>query len=284
MLILTDMKNNAISKKQPGVALCQMEVTLDKSANLLKAGEMISGSAVNGADIVVLPEMFNCPYSSRFFPEFAESFPGETTDMLSGLAKKHSIYIIGGSIPEKEKDKIYNSSFAFDRDGKLLGRHRKIHLFDVSIGGGVSFMESDTISAGRDFTIIDTEFCKIGIAICYDMRFPELIRKMTLEGAMVIVVPAAFNMTTGPVHWHLTARARALDNQVYFIAVSPSRNESSGYGYVAYGHSLVADPWGKIIAEAGTGEEILNAIIDLDYIYKIRKELPLLNHLRQDLY
>jgi predicted amidohydrolase len=143
-------------------------------------------------------------------------------------------------------------------------------------------MESETISAGKEITVFETEFCKFGVAICYDMRFPELFRCMSAAGAGIVAVPAAFNMTTGPAHWHLTARARALDNQVYFAAVSPARNTRSSY--VAYGHSLVADPWGKIIAEAGTSETILYAKIDLGYIGKVRNQLPLLKHLRNDLY
>jgi len=245
---------------------------------------MISCSALQGASMVILPEMFNCPYNNNYFRDYAEEYPGETTVMLSRLSKKHSVYIIGGSIPEKEKGLIFNTSFCFNNDGVLLGRHRKIHLFDVNIEGGVSFRESDTITAGKNITVIDTGFFKAGVAICYDMRFPELIRKMSLSGAEIIIVPAAFNMTTGPAHWHLISRVRALDNQVYFIAVSPARDEFSDYGYIAYGHSLAVDPWGKIIAEAGAGEELVIAEIDFGFVEKIRRELPLLKHMRQDLY
>jgi len=216
---------------------------------------MIEDAARGGADIVVLPEMFNCPYDSSFFRRFSEDYPGETTELLSELAALHSVYIIGGSIPELKGDMVCNTSYSFDRKGALIGRHRKIHLFDVEVQGGIRFKESENITAGSDVTVIETEFCRIGIAICYDMRFPELVRKMVLGGAKIIVVPAAFNMTTGPAHWHLLARTRALDNQVYFIAVSPARNKEASYA--AYGHSLVADPWGDIIAEASAGEEII---------------------------
>ena len=216
------------------------------------------------ADIIILPEMFNCPYDSSFFNRFSESYPGETVNLLSRLARLHSVYVIGGSIPELDGNSIYNTSYSFDRKGSLIGKHRKIHLFDVDVEGGISFKESETITAGSDATVIETEFCKIGVAICYDMRFPELIRKMVLSGAKIIVVPAAFNMTTGPAHWRLIARTRALDNQAYFIAASPARDEKASY--VAYGHSLVADPWGDIISEASDKGRDYFSEIDLDFI------------------
>ncbi len=264
------------------IALCQIKVLKDKKKNLHRTEKMITDAASRDSDIIILPEMFNCPYDKKYFPFFAENYPGETTGLLSALAKKYSVYIIGGSIPEKEDDNIYNTSYIFDRKGKLIARYRKIHLFDVSIKGGIQFRESDTLQAGQDLAVFETEFCKIGVAICYDMRFPELIRKMVLKDALVIVVPAAFNMTTGPAHWHILSRTRALDNQIYLIVVSPARNRKAEY--IAYGHSLVVDPWGKIIAEAGIYEEVLTAKIDLDYILKIREALPLLKHRKEEVY
>jgi omega-amidase len=264
------------------VAVCQLKVTENKTYNLNVAQKMIDDAARQGADIIILPEMFNCPYDSSYFSRYSEGYPGETTGFLSALAALHSVYIIGGSIPEHEKNKIYNTSYSFDRKGSIIGKHRKIHLFDVEIEGEIRFKESETITAGSDITVIETEFCKIGIAICYDMRFPELIRKMVLSGAQIIVVPAAFNMTTGPAHWHLIARTRALDNQVYFIAASPARDKKASYA--AYGHSLVVNPWGDIISEASEEEEIIYSEIDLGFVDKIRRELPLLKHRREEIY
>jgi len=265
-------------------AVCQLKVTDNKTHNLNGAQKMIEEAALKGADIIILPEMFNCPYDSTYFKRFSEDYPGETTGLLSMLAALHSVYIVGGSIPECDKDRnrIYNTSYSFDRKGALIGRHRKIHLFDVDVEGGISFNESETITAGSDMTVIETEFCKIGIAICYDMRFPELIRKMVLSGAQIIAVPAAFNMTTGPAHWRLLARTRALDNQVYFIAASPARDKTASY--VAYGHSLIANPWGDVISEASEKEEIIISEIDLGFVNKIRREFPLLKHRREDVY
>lgn len=264
------------------IATCQLDVLQKKDDNLEKAKELIKEASYNGADLVVLPEMFNCPYDNSFFPEFAEEFSGITTDFLSKLAQNESIYIVGGSIPEKEGDNIYNTSYIFDRKGKVIGKHRKMHLFDIDIEDGISFKESDTLGYGNNVTVFDTEFCKIGVAICYDMRFPELMRLMALKGAEIIIVPAAFNMTTGPAHWHALAKIRAIDNQVYFVAASPSRNVDSSY--VAFGHSLIVDPWGDIISEADEKEGIIYGNIDLSRIKKIRNQLPLLKHRRIDLY
>ncbi|MCQ1529674.1 carbon-nitrogen hydrolase family protein [Lutispora saccharofermentans] len=262
--------------------ICQMQVELDKSMNLQKAENMIREAAGNGSNIVILPEMFNCPYDTKYFSAFAEAYPGDTASMLSHLAKELGIYIIGGSVPEKDGDAVYNTSYSFDRDGKLIGKHRKMHLFDIDVEGGVRFKESDVLGYGQEATVFDTEYCKIGVAICYDMRFPELMRLMCKAGAEIIVIPAAFNLTTGPAHWEITVRTRALDNQVYFIAASSSRNLD--FTYHAYGHSCIANPWGAIIKEADEKECILYGELDLDMVQKVRKELPLLKHLRNDIY
>lgn len=265
------------------LAVCQMIVIDDKKKNIEKAEQMIKTASREGADLVILPEMFNCPYLNSFFPLFAESFPnGETVQMLSKVAEEEKIYLIGGSIPEKDGEDIYNTSFVFDREGKVIGKHRKIHLFDVDLDTGLSFHESNTLSSGSSLTVVDTELCRVGVAICYDMRFPELFRLYALKGADMIVVPGAFNMTTGPAHWEALLRIRAVDNQVYMVGASPARDYSAGY--VAYGNSLVVEPWGNLIAKADESETIIYADIDLDRINKVRNELPLLKHLRTDLY
>ncbi|WP_330577777.1 carbon-nitrogen hydrolase family protein [Alkaliphilus serpentinus] len=269
--------------KKLTLSVCQMMVSDKKEDNLKKAEDMIR-RAVNddGANLVVLPEMFNCPYNNSYFPGFAEEYPGPTAGMLSSLAKELGVYIIGGSISEREGDKIYNTSYIFNQEGKLLGSHRKMHLFDIDIEGEITFKESETLGRGNIPTVIETDFCKIGVAICYDMRFPELMRLMVLEGAEIIVIPAAFNMTTGPAHWKDLIKVRAIDNQVYFVAASPARNMKASYQ--PYGHSAIANPWGDFIAMAGEGEEIITGEIDLDYLEKIRQQLPLLKHRRTDVY
>ena len=264
------------------LALCQMKVTMDKKQNLATAESMIREAAEKGSKVVALPEMFNCPYSNKYFREYAEDAGGETVDFLSSLAKELEIYLIGGSIPELENDSIYNTSFSFNKEGKIIGKHRKIHLFDIDVKGGIRFMESDTLTPGETVTIFDTEFCKIGVAICYDVRFPELFRKMTLAGAKLIILPGAFNMTTGPAHWDLTMRARALDNQLYFAAVSPARDTEGPYQ--ASGNSCVTNPWGEFCGKTDVRESIVYAKIDLDYVDEIRNQLPLLKHRRPAVY
>jgi len=263
-------------------ALCQMAGSFKKEESMAKAKKMVGEAAEKGADVICLPEMWNCPYSNDYFREYSEGQAGRTVDFMSSLAKDNGIYLIGGSIPEIDDDMVYNTSFVFGRDGAMIGKHRKAHLFDIDVKDGIRFMESDTLTPGDSATVFDTEYGKIGLAICYDIRFPELSRKMALSGAKVIYLPGAFNMTTGPVHWGLSIRARALDNQVYFAACSPARDADGVY--VAYGHSSVSDPWGKIIASAEEKEEIVFADIDTDYVDSVREQLPLLKHRRPELY
>jgi predicted amidohydrolase len=273
-----------IELKKLRVALCQMIVTEDKDENLKKAKKMITKAANKGAELVVLPEMFNCPYDNSYFSKFAESYPtGETINLLSDLAKTNNIYLIGGSIPERgEKERIYNTSFVFNNKGELIGRHRKVHLFDIDVQGGIRFMESDVLAQGEDLTVFDTPFGKMGVIICYDIRFPEILRLMVLKGARIIVVPAAFNMITGPAHWDILFRVRALDNQVYMLGTAPARNESASY--LSYGNSIITDPWGKIVNKLDEKEGILIEDLDLSKIDEVRLELPLLRHRREDLY
>ena len=178
------------------IGLCQMagslkdDISENKKETWAKAEQMIREAASNGAQIIALPEMWNCPYSNDFFRAYSESENGETVGRMSELAKELSVYLIGGSIPELDDDRVYNTCFAFDREGQVIGKHRKAHLFDIDVKGGIRFMESDTLTAGDAATVIDTEYGKIGIAICYDVRFPELFRKMTLDGArMVFYLP-----------------------------------------------------------------------------------------------
>ena len=264
------------------LALCQLKGSYDKEESRQTVRRYVTEAASNGADVIALPEMWDCPYSNDYFREYAETADGETVKFMSDLAAELGVYLIGGSISEIDDDKVYNTAFCFDREGRMIGRHRKTHLFDIDVEGGIRFMESDTLTAGDSATVIDTEFGKIGVAICYDVRFPELFRRMTLDGARMVILPAAFNMTTGPAHWDITMRARALDNQIFFAANSPARDEEGIY--VAYGNSCIVSPWGDFIAHADEKECILYADIDFDYEDSIRDQLPLLKHRRPELY
>lgn len=270
------MKNNF------KLAVCQLQVVDDKESNINKALEMIKLSAENSADIIVLPEMFNCPYNNNKFKEYAEiKEESKTLKAISKAARDYNVLIVAGSIPELDKDKIYNSCFIFNNNGEILGQYRKMHLFDIDTSG-IRFKESDTLRAGNQIGMFETKYAKIGVAICYDMRFPELFRIMALKGVQLFIIPGAFNMTTGPAHWELLIRCRAVDNQVFIAAASPARNDE--LTYIAYGNSMITNPWGDIMARAGENEEIIYADINLDNLGKTRKELPLLKNRRDDIY
>lgn len=265
------------------VAALQMPTVADKMENVRAVRGYLEQVKIDRPDIVVLPEMFCCPYQTENFPIYAEEPGGEAWQMLSAYAAEYGIYLIGGSIPERDAEgHIYNTSYIFDRAGRQIGRHRKTHLFDIDVKGGQRFKESDTLTAGCGDTVVDTEFGKIGVMICYDIRFPEFARMMANDGARVIFVPAAFNMTTGPAHWELTFRARALDNQVYMVGCAPSRDATSGY--VSWAHSIVTNPWGQVMGQLDEQPGVLTAELDLDYEDAIREQLPLLRGRRHDVY
>lgn len=264
------------------LGLCQMHVTNDKKENLRRAREMLDKAAAGGAELAMLPEMFNCPYENAAFPVYAEPAGGESWQMLSQAAKDNGLYLVGGSVPELEDGHIYNTSYIFDPRGRELARHRKVHLFDIDVPGGQRFRESDTLTAGDRITLIDTPWGKVGVAICFDIRFAELFRVMGDEGAVLICVPAAFNMTTGPAHWDLTFRMRAVDQQCFVAGCSPARD--AGASYVAFGNSLVADPWGTFPLHMDEQEHVQVVELDLDDLTRYRGQIPILSGRRLDLY
>lgn len=276
------------------LALLQMVVGPEKSANLSRAGEMIARAVENLradaafaagtlAPVVVLPEFFNAPYDMKRLSEYAEETGGPTCRFLEEQARTHGIILAGGTIPEIDNLGLcYNTCFTYGPDGSLLGRHRKVHLFDIDMPGKICFRESDHISAGHEMTVIrHSGFC-FGVMVCFDIRFPEWSRLAVQEGAELLIVPAAFNTTTGPLHWELVLRSRAVDNQVFLAACSPAR--SSGEGYQAWGHSLVCDPMGQVLIQADEGEQIICCQLELDQLKATRESLPILKGLRQDLY
>ena len=265
------------------IAAIQMSTVADKMENVRTVKAYLEKIKDENPDFVILPEMFCCPYQTENFPIYAEKEGGPVWQQLSGYAKQYGIYLIGGSMPEKDAEgNVYNTSYIFDREGKQIGKHRKVHLFDIDIKGGQTFKESDTLTAGDSDTVFDTEFGKIGVMLCFDIRFPELSRMMVNDGAKVIFVPAAFNMTTGPTHWELSFRTRALDNQIYMVGCAPARDVSAGY--ISWGHSIVTDPWGRVIDMLDEKKGILLAELDMDYEEQVREELPLLKSRRKDMY
>lgn len=265
------------------IAAIQMPTVADKMENVRTVKIYLEKIKDENPDFVILPEMFCCPYQTENFPIYAEKEGEPVWQQLSGYAKQYGIYLIGGSMPEKDAEgNVYNTSYIFDREGKQIGKHRKVHLFDIDVKGGQTFKESDTLTAGDSDTVFDTEFGKIGVMLCFDIRFPELSRMMVNDGVKVIFVPAAFNMTTGPAHWELSFRTRALDNQIYMVGCAPARDVSAGY--ISWGHSIVTDPWGRVTGMLDENEGILLAELDMDYEEQVREELPLLKSRRKDIY
>ena len=265
------------------IAAIQMPTVADKMENVRTVKAYLEKIRDENPDFVILPEMFCCPYQTENFPIYAEKEGGPVWQQLSGYAKQYGIYLIGGSMPEKDAEgNVYNTSYIFDREGKQIGKHRKVHLFDIDVKGGQTFKESDTLTAGDSDTVFDTEFGKIGVMLCFDIRFPELSRMMVNDGARIVFVPAAFNMTTGPAHWELSFRTRALDNQIYMVGCAPARDVSAGY--ISWGHSIVTDPWGRVIDMLDEKKGILLAELDMDYEEQVREELPLLKSRRKDIY
>ncbi len=264
------------------IALLQTPVTARKEHNLETARRFVRRAAAEGARMAVLPEMFCCPYTNDCFRDYAEPAGGPVWQAMSRLARECGICLVAGSMPELEEGKIYNTAFVFSPDGKQLARHRKMHLFDVDFEGGQYFKESDTFSPGNEVTVFPFDGLLFGLCICFDMRFPELSRLMTLKGAQVILAPAAFNMTTGPLHWELMFRQRAVDNQLFTAGAAPARDEHGPY--VSYGNSILCDPMGRVPTRADAEETILYGEIDPGAVESTRRQLPLLQGRRSDVY
>ncbi|XP_055524472.1 omega-amidase NIT2 [Wyeomyia smithii] len=268
------------------VALLQLKVGPNKAENVANALTKIRTAARdNGARLVALPECFNSPYGTQHFGQYAEEIPtGETSRSLSAVAKELGIYLIGGTIPEKvsSENRVYNTCTVWSPQGDLMAKYRKIHLFDINIPGGITFRESDVLTGGDQLAVIPVDGAKIGIGICYDIRFDELARLYRNQGCDMLIYPGAFNMKTGPLHWELLARARANDTQSFVATISPARDASAGY--VAWGHSMLVDPWAKIVASAAEGEEIVLADVELKTVDEVRAQIPIYSQRRTDLY
>ncbi|RMZ57208.1 hypothetical protein APUTEX25_004042 [Auxenochlorella protothecoides] len=251
------------SKSKFKLALCQLAVGADKERNIQHARQVIDRAAGEGARLVILPEIWNSPYSNDSFPVYAEEVGGgesPSTAMLSDAAAANSIVLVGGSIPERSEGKLFNTSFVYGSKGELLGRHRKVHLFDIDIPGKIRFKESEVLTPGSDLTVIDTELGRIGVAICYDIRFPELAALYAARGCQLLVYPGA----------------------LYVAGVAPARDLSAGYH--SWGHSALVDPFGRVVAAAEESEAIIHAEVDLDQIAEQRKGVPYNDQKRSDLY
>lgn len=262
------------------IAAIQMASTNDVKANLDLSSQLIEKAAAQGAKLAVLPENFaTLGLTSQKSLQLAEKFQtGPIQQHISGIAKKNKIYIVGGTIPllAADKKKYYSSSLVWDPHGDIISRYDKIHLFDVMIEGKEEYRESDYVLPGEKIVIVDTPIGKIGLAICYDLRFPELFRAFMLKGAQIIVLPSAFTVPTGMAHWEILLRARAIENLCYVVA--PGEIGLRADGRPTYGNSMIIGPWGEILTRATLPNEAIIAEVDLTKIEQMRQQFPALNH------
>ncbi len=264
-------------------AAVQMASSPNVSANLLEAGRLVEKAARDGARLVVLPENFALMGLNESDKLAAAETDGEgpIQDFLSTSAERFKIWLVGGTIPIRVEGaaRVYASSLVFDDKGGRVGRYDKIHLFDVDVPGTTeSYRESATIEAGERSLVLDTPFGRLGVAICYDLRFPEQFRSMVDSGLDVLVVPSAFTAKTGAAHWDLLVRTRSVENLCYTVAANQGGFHVNGRE--TYGHSMIVDPWGSVLASLATGAGIVSAEIDLDRLAKVRAAFPALAHRR----
>lgn len=276
--------------KKFSIALLQQKVIEDKEDNIKRAADMIESAVkLYNPQIIVLPEYFNTPISLKEIEKVAEDEDNSPTlEFLKNQAQKYNVYIVGGTIPtfcKEDKSKYYNTCFCISNKGKLSTKFKKLHLFDVDIPGKITFFESKKITQGNHIGIFETEYAKIGIGICYDIRFPEYSLLLKKDHNIdMLIFPAAFNHITGPLHWEILGRTRALDNNVFLALCSPSRNYENPNDYQAWGHSIVVDPYGQIINSTGYEEDIVHARINLEKIEEIKEAIPVWKQKRKDLY
>ncbi|XP_053680966.1 omega-amidase NIT2-like [Anopheles nili] len=265
------------------VALLQLRGHPTKQQNIANAIAQIRVAKGRGAQLIILPECFNSPYSAAEFSRHAEEIPrGETSTSLAKVAAELGVYIVAGTIPEREGSHLYNTCAVFGPKGELMCRYRKMHLFDIDIPGRCTFQESAVLTAGSRLATFTVGKLRIGLGICWDKRFAELASCYRQLGCDMLIFPSAFDTYTGPLHWELLGRARALDNQMFVALVSPARDSTAEY--VAYGHTLMCDPWGRVMCQAGEDQELLIVDVDAGECETIGQQIPVLRQKRNDLY
>lgn len=261
-------------------AAIQMATKSDKPANLERAEHLIRLAAARGAQLIALPETFNWRGKRADEPRAAETLEGESIARMARLARELEIHLLAGSIAEiaPGEEKRYNTSVLLGPDGARIAVYRKIHLFDVDLPGRVTIKESDAKLPGTEVVAAATALGTIGMSVCYDLRFPELYRRLTFAGALILAIPSAFTFPTGEAHWETLIRARAIENQCYVIA--PAQFGPNVHGFSDYGNSMIVDPWGRVLARAPDQEGVIVAPLELDYLERVRRELPALGHAR----
>ena len=263
-------------------AAVQMSSGPDRVANLERAEALVREAARRGAALVVLPEVFAWRGPRTAEAGHVEAIPGPTTEIMAALARTCRVHLCAGSILEAipGEQRAFNTSCLFGPDGSLLARYRKLHLFDVDLPGRVSVRESDSRAPGDEVVAVPAALGTLGLSICYDLRFPELYRRLARAGAEVLLVPSAFTFHTGSAHWDVLCRARAIENQCYVIA--PNQTGMSPHGFAGWANSCIVDPWGRVLGRASDGEGVVLAEVDRAYLTRVRRELPCLGHARLD--
>jgi predicted amidohydrolase len=261
-------------------AVVQMASGADRTANVARATALVRDAAGRGARLIVLPEVFAWRGTATDDPAAAEPIPGPTTAAMTALARELGVVLCMGSIVETvpREARRYNTSCLVDASGAIVATYRKIHLFDVTLPGRVAVRESATRLAGDTAVVARTPLATIGCSICYDLRFPELYRRLAADGAEVLVVPSAFTFPTGAAHWEVLCRARAIENQCYLLAAN--QTGASPHGHRDYGNSMIVDPWGTVLARLGDEEGVALAELDPAHLARVRAELPALTHRR----
>jgi deaminated glutathione amidase len=266
------------------VAVVQMNSRDDKTANMATALRLIDEAAASGARLVALPEVWTYlgPDSENYAN--AEAIPGPTTERLAAKAREHGIWLHAGSMLERAgaDGRLLNTALVFAPDGGIAARYSKIHMFDVVLDGVATYEESATVTPGNEIVTLEIDGWTVGLAICYDLRFPELFRILALRGAEAIVLPAAFTMTTGKDHWEVLIRARAIENGVYMVASGQVGQHPPGNW--CYGRSMVADPWGTVVATAPDAEAVIVADLSRERLSAVRRQVPSLANRRPAAY
>ncbi len=259
-------------------AAIQMSADSDKGANLERAERLVRAAVSHGASLIALPETFNWRGKRGAEASAAETIEGESVSLMARLAGELKVHIVAGSITEHVagQEKTYNTSVMLGPDGARMGVYRKIHLFDIDLPGRVTVKESASRLSGAGVVCLASSLGAIGMSICYDLRFPELYRRLAFEGAKILVVPSCFTFPTGEAHWETLLRARAIENQAYVIA--PAQFGPNVHGFSDYGNSMIIDPWGRVLGRASNQEGVVCAPIDLHYLDRVRNELPALTH------
>ena len=266
------------------VAAVQMNSGSDPDHNLESAIALIELAADEGATYVQLPEYFNYLGPARRYGEVAESIPGPTTKRLAAVAKRRRIHLhLGSMLERREGDRPFNTSVLIDAAGSIVATYRKTHLFDVDVPGAVTHRESDDLSAGEELVVARLKRFSVGLSVCFDVRFPELYQELAANGADVLAVPAAFNASTGQSHWHVLVRSRAIENHAFVVAATQAGVTAEGIA--TFGHALIVDPWGVILAESsGSEPQVITATLDLDEVLRRRAQIAVTRFRRPALY